>query len=50
MIILPLQKKMRNIFNDLCKYDQITTPEMRITSKDLGLYPQGDKYFFGRMT
>ena len=22
-----------------CKYDQITTPGMRITSKDLGLYP-----------
>jgi hypothetical protein len=26
----------------LCKYDQITTPGMRITSKDLGLYPQGE--------
>jgi hypothetical protein len=24
----------------MCKYDQITTPGMRITSKDLGLYPQ----------
>ena len=23
----------------LCKYDQITTPGMRITSKDLRLYP-----------
>ena len=26
----------------LCKYNQITTPGMRITSKDLGLYPQGE--------
>ena len=26
----------------MCKYDQITTPGMRITSKDLGLYPQGE--------
>ena len=47
----------------MCKHDQITTPGMRITSlriwdfihkenfwKDFGLYPQGDKYFFGRMT
>ena len=26
----------------MCKYDQITTPRMRITSKDLRLYPQGE--------
>ena len=26
----------------LCKYNQITTPRMRITSKDLRLYPQGE--------
>ena len=26
----------------MCKYDQITTSGMRITSKDLGLYPQGE--------
>jgi hypothetical protein len=26
----------------LCKYDQITTSGMRITSKDLRLYPQGE--------
>ena len=26
----------------MCKYDQITTLGMRITSKDLRLYPQGE--------
>ena len=26
----------------MCKCDQITTLGMRITSKDLGLYPEGE--------